>query len=153
MNNIDIISLISLAEDSLLGIFEDKLSAKDAVFQAHNKEAAREGKNNFDEPFTTEDEAGEQALLDFALEAAISGQSISHEELIDSLKKNNIEYSQELELDFYKMKNSVNEVVSCLQVPRLIEKKKAKLGEEAVELLNYIVSGGITNKVPSFVEA
>lgn len=149
--NINLINFISLAEDSLRGLFEDKLSAKDAVFQAHNKAAAREGKNIFDEPFTTEEEAAEQSLLDFALEAAISGNSISREEYRNFIKNNHIEYHQEDELDFRKMKNSVNEIITCLQIPRFIDRKKDMLGEEAVELLKYITTGGINHKAPAFV--
>ena len=149
--NINLINFISLAEDSLRGLFEDKLSVNDAVFQAHNKAAAREGKNIFDEPFTTEEEAAEQSLLDFALKAAISGNSISREEYKNFIKNNNIEYHQEDELDFRKMKNFVNEIITCLQFPRFIDKKKDKLGEEAVELLKYITTGGITHIAPSFV--
>ena len=151
--NFNVINLISLAEDSLRIFTEDKVSAKDAVLQARCKEAAREGKNLFDESLTTEEEAFETDLWNLALEGEIQDTIATFGDYMDWLKKNNLEDSDEAAAIFRNVRKTVDSIVDCLRAPRLIEKKKSWLGEEAVELLNYIVSGGISHKVPSFVEA
>jgi hypothetical protein len=148
--NINILDIISLAEDSLRGIFEDKLSAKDSVFQARCKAAAREGKNIFDEPFTTEEEAAEISLLNLALEYAISDKWLTHNQYLEWLQENHLEDSEENYIFFNSVKKTVNEIVDCLRCPSLIEKKTG-FGEEAVELLKYITTGGINHKAPAFV--
>lgn len=151
--NFDVINLISLIEDSLCGLFEDKLSAKDAVFQARSKEAAREGKNIFDEPLTTEEEAFETDLWNLALEYGIQGDIFTFVDYIDWLKKNNLKDSDEAAAIFRNVKKTVDSIVDCLRCPKLIEKKKAWLGEKAVKMLQYITTGGINHKAPAFVIA
>jgi hypothetical protein len=150
--NINIIDIISLAEDSLRGIFEDKLSAKNSVFQARCKAAVREGKDlsSFHEGFGTEEEAEEISLLNLALEFAISDKWLTHNQYLEWLHENNLEDSEENYIFFNSVKKTVNEIVDCLRCPSLIEKKTG-FEEKAVKMLQYITTGGINHKAPAFV--
>lgn len=151
----NILDIISFAEDSLRGIFEDKLSAKEAVFQARFKAAVREGKDlsSFHEGFGTEEEAAEISLLNLSLEYAITDRWLTHNQYMDWLKDSHYEDSEERYILFNHVKKTVNEIVDCLRCPELIEKKKEWLGEEAVKLLQFITTGGINHKAPAFVIA
>jgi len=153
--NTNILDIISLVEDSLRGIFEDKLSAKDAILLARCKAAVIEGKDlsSFHEGFVTEEEAAEISLLNLALEYAISDKWLTHNQYLEWLKENNLEDSEENYVSFNSVKKTVNEIVDCLRCPDLIEKNKEWLGEEAVQRLQYITTGGINHKAPAFAIA
>ena len=153
MKNININNLISLAEDSLYGVFENKLSAKDSVFQAHCKADAREGKDPSTEIFVTEEEAAEKSLLDIALESAIEDRVLTFNDYIEWLQANHLNDSDEHAHWFRYVKKAVETIFDCLHCPRLIEDNKNWLGEEAVKVLQYITSGGINHKAPAFVIA
>lgn len=151
--NININNLISLAEDSLYGFFENKLSAKDAVFQARCKADAREGKDPSTEVFVTEEEAAEKSLLDIALESAIEDRVLTFNDYIEWLKSNHLNDSDEHAQWFRYVKNAVEIIFDCLHCPSQIEHNKNWLGEEAVKMLQYITTGGINHKAPAFVIA
>ena len=154
LNNLNLIDIIFLAEDSLRALVEDNLSAEDAVIYARNVDAARQGTDIFTVAWNlTDEEVNEYSLLYLALEYAISDRCLTHNQYLEWLQDCHLEDSEENYIFFNHVKKTVNTIVDCLRFPSLIEKNKSWLGEEAVKLLQYITTGGINHKAPSFVKA